>query len=229
MGHDQGVFQLIERILKMKNVFVCIIMSISIMSCGNRNNKENPACGMTKAEAEAIAKKIKDDYEATTKAFEDYKTSNEETRKVEDFQKIEAKLFPLRAISDSADPLVAVFDLKNTYEIIVKLFEAVTAITWGSAIERRREPSLEVAQRTGAAKEYKIILLLDCHIENLKQQAAKLDKTKYAKTLELYSLLMQAKGLHDDPNGSYVSMIQGLDELSSNFDKTKSLAELEWK
>lgn len=236
MGYDKGVLQLIERILKMKNVFVCIIMSISIMSCGNRNNKENPACGMTKAEAEAIAKKIDEEYEAANKAFKDYMASGENIRNIEDLEEIQARLMPLMSISTSAEPFVEAFDIKNPYEVAGKLFigtarliKFTTLMPWNNAIENKKEPSLEIAIYRRAAEAYQLNQLLDCHIENLKQKIAKLDRVKYAKTLELYSILMQAKSLYDEPRGSYMSMTQGLNELSSNFDKTKSLAELEWK
>lgn len=219
----------------MKNVFVCIIMSISIMSCGNRNNKENPACGMTKAEAEAIAKKIDEEYEAANKAFKDYIASDED-RKTGDLEEISSKLMPLISISSFGEPLVEAFDLKNPYEVADKLFietarliEFTTLMPWNNAIENKKEPSIEIAIYRGAAKTYQLNQLLDCHIENLKQKVSKLDKAKYAKTLELYSMLMQAKSLYDDPKGSYMSMTQGLNELAGNFDKTKALAELEWK
>lgn len=221
----------------MKTMLVTmLVLFMAMVACGKGGKEEKPICGMQKAEAEAIAKKINDEYEAANKAFKDYMASDEETRKLDDLEKIQAKLMPLMSISTSAEPFVEAFDLKNPYEIADKLFigtarliKFTTLMPWNNAIENKKKPSLEVAIYRGAAKTYQLNQLLDCHIENLKQKVAKLDKAKYAKTLELYSLLMQAKNLYDDPKGSYMSMTQGLNELAGNFNKTKALAELEWK
>jgi len=220
----------------MFNLITGLTLVAVLAGCGGKKGEEPLACKMTKQEAEAIAKKINDDYEAANKAFENYTNKTDETKDIDDLHKIANRLIPLSTVKEITTPLNEIFDVKGSFDVILKLFGVVNELTestiltpWRIAIKLEKEPIVEISKIVGIIKEYKLDGILNCHLENLKQKVAKLDKAKYAKTLELYSLLMQAKNIYDDPKGSLMSISQGVNELSGNFEKTKALAELEWK
>ena len=214
----------------MKTMLVTmLVLFMAMVACGKGGKEEKPICGMQKAEAEAIEKKIRGEYNTAKNRYEVISAKYIDQEIPDDIKKGREMLVVLGAMNELPS-LSEIFDLKNPHEVTLKLFSIVNELDLWAILymtHKGRDEFLNKFKKVLA--EYQVNKILDCHVNNLRQQVSKLDKVKYAKTLELYSLLVQAKSLYDEPKDSYRSMTKALNELAGNFDKTKALAELEWE